>query len=106
MRAVLTALALLAAGPALAGGGLREGIYCPVGVDLNPILVDGRGVAIDGLDCEGARFEGARLKAKACWTNGGHTVPYDVPIRMLADGSIEHDGARFRWHPAPPCPVQ
>lgn len=106
MRAVLFLVALLAAGPALAGGGLREGIYCPVGADLNPILVDSRGVAIDGLDCTGARYAGGRLTARACWTNGGNVVSYDVPIRMLADGSIEHDGARFRWHSKPPCPVR
>lgn len=106
MRAVLFLAALLAAGPALAEGTLRQGIYCPIGADLNSIVVDGRGVAIDGLDCTGARYAGGRLTARACYTNGGHIVPYDVPIRLLADGGIEHDGARFRWHPAPPCPVR
>lgn len=106
MRAVLFLAALLAAEPASAEATLRQGIYCPVGVDAFPILVEATGVGIDGLDCEGARFDGARLKARACWTNGGHTVPYDLSVRILADGSVEHDGIRYRWHPAPPCPVQ
>lgn len=106
MRAFLTALAILAAGPALAGGGLRDGIYCPIGVGGFPILIQPTGVGIDGLDCEGARFEGGRLKAKACWTNGGGTVPYDLEVGILADGSVEHNGIRYRWHPKPPCPVQ
>ena len=106
MRAILTLIALLAAGPSLAEGTLRQGIYCPVGLDAFPILIEPTGVGIDGLDCEGARFEGARLKAKACRTNGGHTVPYDVDVRILSDGTVEHDGIRYRWHHKPPCPVQ
>ena len=66
MRAVAI-LATLSAGPALASGSTwpAAGVYCPSGTDVPAIVVEGRGIGIDLLDCPLARLSGGRLRADA-----------------------------------------
>ena len=68
LAAALAALSSHAhAGPRLPALGL----YCPVGEDVPPISVDADGgLGIDLLDCEGARFARARVRAEVCFANG------------------------------------
>lgn len=109
MRTAFLAVALAAlsshahAGPRLPAPGL----YCPVGQEVPPILVDaGGGLGIDLLDCEGVQLRRARARAAACFANGGTRVPLDVDLTVQRDGSLRHDGVVFRRYTGPrPCPA-
>lgn len=100
----LLALAALAVTPAAAGGLPAPGVYCPVGVDVPAIVVDGTGVGIDLLDCQSPQISGGRLRARRCFANGGTVVPYDTDFQVLPGGDLQHDGIRFRRRDRGPCP--
>lgn len=105
MRA-LAILATLSAGPAVASGSTwpADGVYCPSGTDVPAIVVEGRGIGIDLLDCPRARLSGGRLRADRCYANGGSTVPYDTDLAILPGGNLLHDGVKFRRRARGPCP--
>jgi hypothetical protein len=105
MRSLLACLAAVSAGPALAGGSTwpADGVYCPSGTDVPAIVVEGRGIGIDLLDCQKPRLSGGRLRADRCWANGGTVVPYDTDLQVLPGGDLQHDGVRFRRRDRGPC---
>jgi hypothetical protein len=109
MRTAFLAAALAAlSSPALAGHRLpAPGLYCPVGLDVPPILVDADGgMGIDLLDCSGVRLSLGRARAAACFANGGAQVPLDVDLVVRRDGTLRHDGVTFRLYTGPrPCPA-
>lgn len=109
MRTAYLAVALAAlSSPAHAGPRLpTPGLYCPVGLDVPPILVDADGaMGIDLLDCEGVQLRRGRAQAEACFANGGSVVPLDVDLTVRRDGSLRHDGVSFRRYDGPrPCPA-
>ncbi|SFU93463.1 hypothetical protein SAMN02799631_03244 [Methylobacterium sp. 174MFSha1.1] len=104
MRAVAI-LATLSAGPALASGSTwpAAGVYCPSGTDVPAIVVEGRGIGIDLLDCPLARLSGGRLRADRCYANGGSEVPYDTDLTVMPDGTLLHEGVQFRRRDRGPC---
>lgn len=106
MRSLLACLAALAAGPALAVGSTwpADGVYCPSGTDVPAIVVEGRGIGIDLLDCPHARLSGGRLRADRCYANGGSEVAYTTDLVILPDGMLLHEGVRFRRRARGPCP--
>lgn len=105
MRA-LAILATIAAGPALAGGSAwpADGVYCPSGTNVPAIVVEGRGIGIDLLDCPRPRLSGGRLRADRCYANGGSQVPYDTDLAIAPNGDLIHDGVTFRRRDRGPCP--
>lgn len=68
------------------------------------ISVDGTSVGVDLLDCRRPRISGGRLWAERCFANGGSTVPYDTDLVIAPDGTLLHDGVRFRRRAQGPCP--
>lgn len=113
MRLALIAICLLAVVPPALGKRLPPerpwpvpGLYCPVGKDVYAILVERPGtIGIDGLDCQSARWDGARVTARRCYANGGSQVTLDAELVVLPTGRILHDGVQFRRYTGPrPCP--
>lgn len=97
MRAVPLALLLATATAAAAEPQPAPGRYCSVGVDLPDISIGpGRGVGIDLMDCPVATIARGRVRSRRCYGMGGAEVPYDVDLRLLPDGSLEHDGAVYK----------
>ena len=109
MRTAFLASALAAlsshahAGPRLPALGL----YCPVGEDVPPISVDADGgLGIDLLDCEGARFARARVRAEVCFANGGSVVALNTDLVVRRDSTLRHGGVTFRLYTGRrPCPA-
>lgn len=85
----------------------EPGRYCPEGQNVMPISIrKGGGMGIDGLDCAAVRLESGRVWSKACYANGGTTVPYDTDLEVLPSGALVHDGVRFQRRGGPaPCPA-
>ena len=101
--AFLAALAVLTT-PTLADA-IAPGLYCPVGEQAQPILVDGDGILIDGLDCSGVSLRAGRVTASRCYANSGSETDYDGDLSLNADGTLKHDGITFRLYIGPrPCP--
>lgn len=97
MRALILAVLLAAVPAAAADRQPVPGRYCAVGVDLPDISIGpGRGVGIDLMDCPVATIARGRVRSRRCYGMGGAVVPYDVDLRRLPDGSLEHDGAVYR----------
>ncbi|CAX21905.1 protein of unknown function [Methylorubrum extorquens DM4] len=91
------------AGPRLPASGL----YCPIGVDVPPISVDGRGgLGIDLLDCARVSLSRGRARSEVCFGNGGAQVTLDTDLAVHRDGTLRHDGVAFRLYTGPrPCPA-
>ncbi|WP_411901495.1 hypothetical protein [Methylorubrum thiocyanatum] len=100
MRALLALL--LATAPAVAADRQPSpGRYCPIGIDLPDISIGPEpGTAgVDLMDCSRVTFSAGRLRSPSCYGMGGALVPYDVDLVVEADGTLLHDGARYRRCP-------
>lgn len=107
LAAALAAIALPAAAGDVSWLLPPPGLFCPVGQDVPPILIDSRGgMGIDLMDCARVRLEGGRVQSEACYGNGGASVPYDTDLIVRPDGALLHDGVLFRRRGGPaPCPA-
>ncbi len=100
MRAVLALLIAIA--PAAAGERQpAPGRYCSQGIDLPEVSIGPEpGTAgIDLMDCTKVKIAHGRLRSPSCYGMGGALVPYDVDLVVEADGTLLHDGARYRRCP-------
>lgn len=98
MRALI--LAILVTAPAAAAEPV-PGRYCPIGRDLPDITIGpAPGTAgIDLMDCQRVTYPAGRLRSPLCYGMGGAKVPYDVDLVVEPDGTLLHDGARYRRCP-------
>lgn len=100
MRAFLALL--LATAPAVAGERQpAPGRYCAQGVDMPTISIGPRPgqAGIDLMDCRKVTISAGRLRSPSCYGMGGAQAPYDVDLVIEADGTLIHDGARYRRCP-------